>query len=80
MTELITRLLEIRIGKLPPAELYKERLGSWPADIPSAYWKDSIEEVEIGPGGLVGKEIGQPSHIQYENDRAVLITHLLQCA
>jgi MOSC domain-containing protein YiiM len=77
MTEFAPRLLQIRIGKLQPAENYKEKLGAWPEEIPSAYWKENVEEVEIDANGPVGNEIGHPVHIQYAQDRAVLVYNVL---
>ena len=69
------RLLQIRIGQcLPPAD-YQEKLGpeGWPCDIPSAYFKHEVSEVEAALAGLKGNESGHPVHIEDAKFRAALV-------
>eukprot|EP01040_Poterioochromonas_malhamensis_P008650 gene8650-9361_t len=73
------RLLQIRVGRcLPPAE-YQEKLGpeGWPCDIPSAYFKHEVSEVEVTFAGLEGNESGHPSHIENAQYRAAMIHNTL---
>lgn len=75
-------LLQIRVGKCLPPAAYQEKLGSegWPTDIPSAFYKSNVEQVEATLDGLQGNEIGYPTHIENSVYRAALVHNVLHNA
>lgn len=72
-------LKQIRTGKCQAPEVYKQKLGEdgWPTEVPSAYWKEVVEEVVVSSEGLVGNEAGHPSHIAEAQYRAAMIYNQL---
>lgn len=70
------KILQIRVGGLQPAETYQDKLGSWPEKIPSAFFKEPVQEVNVTLNGLEGNEIGHPIHIANGAFRHALVYNL----
>lgn len=72
-------ILEIRVGKTQDPEYYTSQDIAWPEKVySSAYLKPSVSEVQVDDEGLVGNEIGFPTHLEYKKYRAALVFNLLQ--
>lgn len=67
-------LLEIRIGQNKPPPFYEDFIPNWPEkQYTSSYAKEPVELIEVDENGIVGNEVGFPTHIDNYKFRTALV-------
>lgn len=67
-------VLELRAGSLLTPEFYRSQNIDWPEKVhSSAYIKPIVSELTVNEIGIVGNEIGAPTHLKYKEFRAVMV-------